>query len=600
MVRPPRLLSEVLPPAVRRVLGIYIVASWVALQVLDVVGGNMGLPGWLFRVVVTLVFAGLPLAGGAAFLYDRRIRRTAGGRMPEGGPDDAAIRAVLAQGTRARRAQRALTAVGAALMLLVVVTPAWMLIASPRRAGAHQPAVSSIAVLPFTTVGSDEESRAFALGVHDDLLTQLAKIDSLTVISRTSVMRYADAQRPLPEIAAELGVAVVLEGGVRRMGNRIRINAQLIEAATDRHLWAETYDEELTAANVFAIQADLATEIAAALRARLSPETQIELALHPTESLQAWDLVARARYVTGSRGVTREGQESAAALFQSAIAADSTFAPAHVGYANTRLALYTLGYLSAEEAVPAARAAVERALALDARLAEAHAALGSVLRMEGRLEEAERAYHRAVQLNPGSASVRRNYSNLLFRLGRAEDALAEARRAVQLDPLSPISRVGLLLRLTFAEHYEEAIAEADRLLAMKPDEPEAHYYAGMSWSLLDQHARAITAFRAATRTNPEDAYYAAGLAWAYARAGERTSALATLKQAEAMGAPLKESAIVYAALGDIDSAYVYLERALVAEPDLVRGLAGDPTARALREDARWHGLMAAAGAVRPE
>lgn len=600
MVRPPQLLSEILPSAVRRVLGIYIVASWVLLQVLDVVGGNMGLPDWLFRVVVALVLAGLPLAVGAAYLYHRRRRRAPGGRLPDGGPDDTAIRALLAQGTRARRAQRALTAVGAALMLMVAVTIAWMLIASPRRAGAHQPAMSSIAVLPFVTAESDEESRAFALGVHDDLLTQLAKIDSLTVISRTSVMQYAETDRSIPEIAAALGVEVVLEGGVRRMGNRVRINAQLIEAATDRHLWAETYDEELTAANVFAIQADLAIEIAAALRARLSPEAQAELATYPTESLQAYDLVTRARYVTGSRGLTREGQESAAALFRAAIAADSTYAPAHVGYANTRMALYTLGYLSAEEAVPAARVAVERALALDARLAEAHGALGSVLRMEGRFEEAERAYRRAVQLNPGSASVRRSYSNLLFHLGRSEEALEEARRAVQLDPLSPISRIGLLIRLTFAEHYEEAIAEADRLLAMVPGEPEAYYYAGMSWSLLNQHARALESYRRAVESNPEDPYYVAGLAWAHARAGERADALAVLQRAQAIGAPLKESAIVHAALGDMDAAFSYLERAIVAEPDQMSGLVGDPTAQALRADARWDTLMQSVTAARQE
>lgn len=593
MVRPPQLLSEILPSAARRVLGIYVVASWVLLQVLDVVGGNMGLPDWLFRVVVAFVLAGLPFAVGAAFLYDRRRRRAPGGRRPDGGPDDTAIRAVLAQGTRACRAQRALTGVGAALMLMVAVTIAWMLFASPGRAGAHQPAMSSIAVLPFVTAESDEESRAFALGVHDDLLTQLAKIDSLTVISRTSVMQYAETERSIPQIAAALGVEVVLEGGVRRMGNRVRINAQLIEAATDRHLWAETYDEELTAANVFAIQADLAIEIAAALRARLSPEVQAELATHPTESLQAYDLVTRARYVTGSRGSTREGQESAAALFRAAIAADSTYAPAHVGYANARMALYTLGYLSAEEAVPAARAAVERALVLDARLAEAHGALGSVLRMEGRFEEAERAYHRAVQLNPGSASVRRSYSNLLFHLGRSGDALEEARRAVHLDPLSPISRIGLLIRLTFAEHYEEAIAEADRLLAMVPGEPEAYYYAGMSWSMLNQHARAIESYRRAVEINPEDPYYVAGLAWAHARAGERADALAVLQRAQALGAPLKESAIVHAALDDMDAAYDYLERAIVAEPDQMSGLAGDPTAKALRTDARWDLLMQA-------
>ena len=217
----------------------------------------------------------------------------------------------------------------------------------------------------------------FADGMHDDVLTQLSKIDSLTVISRTSVMQYAGTTKPIPEIAGELGVATILEGGIQRPANRVRVNVQLIEASTDKHLWAETYDEEMTAANVFAIQSDLAKKIARALKATLTPETEARIDAKPTESLEAYDLYSRGQYVYwGVRGNTTEGMEEARDLYEAAVAADSNYAAAWVGLADVYQNLRDAGAYSPDGGNAMAWEAVERALALDPDLAEAHSRRG--------------------------------------------------------------------------------------------------------------------------------------------------------------------------------------------------------------------------------
>jgi tetratricopeptide (TPR) repeat protein len=291
-----------------------------------------------------------------------------------------------------------------------------------------------------------------------------------------------------------------------------------------------------------------------------------------------------------SRSSTREGVEAAARLFQAAIAADSSYAPAHAALGNTYAQLFNLGYLTEHEALPRARAGAERALALDPNLADAHVLRSRVLRLEGKYQDAETALRRALGLNPGSGTAHSSYSGLLLELGRVDEALQEARRAVELDPLSTQTRIALLSRLLYTEQYDEGIAEAGKLLELEPNIADAYYYAAFGRSMKGDHARAIEQFRKAVELNPEDPYYQSGIAWAYARAGRRGEALEAVKKAERMKIPLKESAIVYAELGDLDRAYDYLERAYRTEPATLQSLKVDPSADALREDPRWNAL----------
>ena len=595
-----KLIQEIHRRSLWQVLGIYAVGAWVALQVVDVLAQNFGLPEWFPAFALALLVIGLPIVLATAVVQE-------GSRGPEPAGSEGHHESPTtgehgpSGGSLLTWKNAILGGIGA-FALWGVVAAGWMLVGPGARPGTAEPGSSgagseatrdlrSVAVLPFATRTTSEEDEYFAEGMHDDLLTQLAKIDSLKVISRTSVMEYKGVNRNIGEIADELGVATVVEGGVQRSGDRVRVNVQLIDASTDQHLWAETYDEELTAANVFAIQSDLAKKIAVALEATLTPEVAERIEERPTESLEAYDLYVRGRFILDNRGSTRDGVESAADLYREAIAADQTYALAHAGLANTYLQLFNLGYLSEDEALPAASAALEQALALNPDLAEGRLLRAQLLRLELRPGESNREVLRVLELNPGSAQAHAQYSAILLDLGRPVESVLEARRAVQLDPLSVGLRRTLVARLAWVRDYDGTIEESRKLLELEPNEADAHYYAGMAHTIKGQSESAIESFSHAIELNPDDPYYPAGLAWAYARAGDRAQALEYLGQAEAAGVPLKEVGLVYGALGDLDRAFEYLERGYETEPGTLAGLSADPSADPLRGDPRWQALM---------
>ncbi len=327
------------------------------------------------------------------------------------------------------------------------------------------------------------------------------------------------------------------------------------------------------------------------MQATLAPETAAEIERKPTESLEAYDLYTRGRYLYNTRGFSRTGLESAADLFRQAIAADPEYATAYGALAAAYLQLWGNGYLPETEALPQARTAAEKALELEPTLAEAHSALGWVLQAELRFDEAEREYRRALELNPGSAWSHYQYSRLLRSLGRHEESVSEVRRAVELDPLVLRYRFGLLSALGFAREYEATIAEAQRLIEIEPDNPDAFYFLSLAFGMTGRYEDAVGAASHAVELNPEDPYYPAALAWAHALAGERAPALAALERARGLGAPLKELALVYGALGNLDEAFAYLDRAYAEEPGSLGNINSDPTADPLRKDPRWGELL---------
>ena len=433
-------------------------------------------------------------------------------------------------------------------------------------------------------------------GIRDDVLTQLSKIESLKVISRTTMARYASTDLSIPQIASELGVATVLEGGIQRSGARVRVNVQLIKAATDEHLWAETYDEELSAANIFAIQSDLARKIAVALRATLTPEAEARIEARPTESLAAFDLYSRARHIyVGARGTSLEGLTEAQELLERAIEADSAYAQAWSLLSATHFGLWYRAHVPAEEALPAAWAAIDRALALDPDLAEAHARRGRLFQVDLKYDEAEAEFVRALELNPGSSGALGAYSNLLADLARFDESVETSRRAVEIDPLATDLRIGLANGMSWARDWPGVVAESQKAIGMEPENSSAHYHLGLGQAMLGQHAEAIAAYRDARTLDPSDAYVSAALAWAFAHAGMRDSALAVLAGVPAQGPMLKEIAIVYGELGDLDTAYGYLDRVTEVDPGIVGELRNDPTADPLRADPRWEPLLARVG-----
>jgi TolB-like protein/Tfp pilus assembly protein PilF len=596
MSRLRQLIHEIHRRSLWQILGIYVVGSWVVLQAVDTLAGALNLPDWAPPFALFLLIIGFPIVLATAFVQE-------GSRpaLSEASGEEAAV--PVSQAARSHHRfftwRNAIAGGVVAFALWGVVAAGWMLLGSgaesrDQSAAAERSIIDLrlIAVLPFSNRAADEGESAvfFAEGIHDDILAQLSQIDSLTVISRTSVMQYAGTTKPMRVIAQELGVGTVLEGAVQRAGDRVRVNVQLIDASTDRHLWAQTYDEELTAANIFAIQSDIARKIAAALQATLAPDVEARIESRPTESLEAYDLFTRGRYVSNRSG-TREDQESAADLYRQAIAADPAYAPAHVGLAMTYLFLWFQGFLAAEEALPQARAAVERALELDETLAEAHAALGTVLTAELRFEEAEREFQRALELNPGSADVHLLYSGLLLDLARYEEAVRQARRAVELDPLSMGNRLLLAARLMFTRDYDASIDELLRILELEPENSFAYYFLAAAYTQNGQHEEGLAAIRRSIELNAENLFGPTLLAWVYARAGQRDEALKALEQVEEQGPMLKELAIVYGELGDLDRAFEFLDRAYTEDPGSLTYLRADPTADSLKDDPRFDELM---------
>ncbi len=531
-----------------------------------------GLPEWFFLVALALLAIGVPVTW--LTLQQERLR-VAGKRGP----------------SRWFTWQKASVGGVMAFAAWGVVAAGWMVWGgSSARAVERQ----SIAVLQFETrsAGDDENSLFFAEGVHEDLLTQLSKIGDLKVISRTSALRYRGTDKTIAEIADELKVATVLAGNIRRDTGTVRIHAELIDARTNESLWVDTYNRPLTAANIFAIQSDVARNIAGALQATLAPEVTQLLAKRPTESLEAYDLYIRGRYVLNNQGTTREGVRRALALFEQATEMDSLYAPAYAGIANAHWMSVERGYSTGAEAIPRAKAAVLRALELDADLAEAHASYGMQLEAELRFDEADREFRRALELKPGSADIHRDYGFFLVGRVRDEEAIHQMRRAVELDPFAVVNRRGLVSALFYGRHFEETVEEARELAEIEPDFPDAYYFSGLARAALGEYRSALLDLERAIELNATDPYYLTSLAWVQARAGQRNAALQSLERARAQEAPIKEIALVYGALGDFDRAFQELERAYEGEPESLVYLDADPAADPLRSDPRFEALLA--------
>jgi TolB-like protein/Flp pilus assembly protein TadD len=461
------LIAELKRRNVFRVGVAYAIVAWLLVEVSSVFLPALRLPEWTLTLLVFLVVVGFPLA----LIFAWAFELTPEGIKPA---KDVAPAESIRQLT-GRKMDFAIIGL-LAIALIFVVVDNYVLEAEPEKkevtaesAPATEPVVrgKSIAVLPLANRSANEEDAFFVDGIHDDILTQISKIRALKVISRTSVMEYRNTTKNLKTIGQELGAATVLEGGVQRAGDRVRINVQLIDAATDEHLWADTYDRRLTAANIFAIQTEIATAIADALRAALSPEEQDRLATIPTENLAAYEA-----YLLGRQRLAKETNEAVAeaiAYFQQAIKRDPNFALAYVGLADAYTWQSYQGGVPPEEGFAKAQVAVDKALALDGGLGEAYTSLAKILQERGDSEGAEATYQRALELNPNYAPAYYWYGFLLrFFLDRPEEALTLFRKAVELDPLSAATADQLGISLQGLGRFEEGLVWFKRAIEVDP------------------------------------------------------------------------------------------------------------------------------------
>jgi TolB-like protein/tetratricopeptide (TPR) repeat protein len=359
----------------------------------------------------------------------------------------------------------------------------------------------SIAVLPFRNRSDNAADVHFVDGIHDDILTQLAKLATLDkVISRTSTERYRETDLPIPQIGEELGVATILEGGVQRAGSRVRINVQLIDTSTDEHLWAETYDHELTVENLFAIQNEISREIVMALHGVLSDEEAQRLQQMPTTSLEA-----HAEYAFGRRELPKRTGESvrkAQAHFEKAVELDPDYAGAWVGLAVAHTLRWEYLGESLESSYEAREAAVNKALEIDPLSGEAYAALAMLRFHQRQREEAEEHYLKAITLSPNYPTAYHWYAILLRTSGRFEDASARLRKAIELDPLAPVLRSTLATTLMLLGRRDEAEAEIIAGLRRNPEFPG--FYGSMAglYQAEGRMGEALRWVQAAAELNP--------------------------------------------------------------------------------------------------
>ena len=452
--------------------------------------------------------------------------------------------------------------------------------------------IERVAVLPFVNLSGDPEQEYFVDGMHDLLISELAQIGALAVISRTSVMQFKGTDRSVPDIARELNVDAVVEGSVFRLGDSIRINAQLIALRPERHLWAASYAGAVD--DMFALQAEVARAVAREIEAELTPQDEARLAAVPAVRRDVHDAYLQARYHHSKATVA--GFQEAIRYYNEVIEKAPDFAPAHAGLALSLHLLGVYGGSPAVETEPQAKMHAEVALNLDRELAEAHAVLAGVRSMfEWDWVGADRAYRRAIEVDRSSASTRQWYAYHLSSVGRHEEAIAQASRGLELDPLNPMSRVVLADQLINARQYDDAISALNRVLEMQPDFDRAHELMEWIYTQLDRYDDAVRLrLERLARRGDGGAVVAGMLAQTYASNGAEGYwqwRLQQLQRAAVTGyVGPSEFAKIYAALGDTDAAVEWLEKAYQAR-DGVEMLNVWPGYDSLRPDPRFADLL---------
>jgi TolB-like protein/DNA-binding winged helix-turn-helix (wHTH) protein/Tfp pilus assembly protein PilF len=475
-----------------------------------------------------------------------------------------------------------------ALVLSLSLLALWLF----RSRGNAPTVIRSLAVLPLDNLSGDASQGYFADGMTDELITDLSQISALRVISRTSVMVYKGARKPLPQIARELNVDAVVEGTVLRAGDRVRITAQLIDAATDEHLWSQSYEGELR--DTLALQNRVASAIADQIRINLTPQEEAALKNVKVVNPEAYESYLKGRYFWNKR--TADGLKGALAYFNQAIEEDPNYAQAYSGLADTYALLGDWQYavVTPKEAFPKAKAAAIKALEIDSSLGEAHNSLAFILDgFDWDLQSGGKEFQRAIELNPGYATAHHWYAWHLSLLNRYDEAIAEMRKAQNLDPLSLIINADLAELLVLAHSYDESIRQSRKTIEMDPNFALAHNQLAQAYLQKHMYDEAVAELQKAVQLSGRSPTCVANLARAYAASGKRREAVQLLDELKKRASPgysnAAEIAMIYASFGEMDQAMNWLEKGYDERfnPGVLLRPGFDP----LRSDSRFQSLV---------
>lgn len=577
--------SELKRRNVYKVAVAYAVVGWLIAQVATQIFPFLEIPNWVIRLVIVLIAVGFPIALIIAWAFEATpegIKRTeVADAMP-----------VAVTGQR-KHAWIYVAVIGAAISIALFFLG---------RSSARNPSVTklelpndistkSIAVLPFDNLSEDKANAYFAEGVQDEILTRLAKVADLKVISRTSTQKFKSAPDNLPQIAKQLGVMNILEGSVQKAGDQVRVNVQLINAMTDAHLWADIYDRKLT--DIFAVESDISKTIADTLQAKLTGTEMTAMSKAPTANSEAYDLYLKGNMFLGKR--SGDNIPKAIAFFEQALTHDPNYALAYAGLSESYALLPSYTSTRQSDAVPKANEAARKALQLDPNLAEAHRALGKILTFTVDLPGSMTAFQRAIELKPNDAGARHWYSNgPLIALGHVDEAIAEGKRSVELDPLSPIINADFGNTLYEARHYDEAIAQYRKALELDPTFFYPHYLLGQALEVKGDLTGAIAEYEKAKQLS-DDPLILALLGEAKTKAGDKNAASQTLAELDRISHQRDVlayyRALLYLSMNNKTEAIRWLEQSFAdrdgADIDYVKV---DPMLDSLRGDPRFEAL----------
>jgi len=578
-------LAELKRRNVYKVAIAYIVAGWALSQGIAQVFPVFDIPNWAIRMIVLLIVVGFPVAVVFAWFFEI---------TPEGVKRTEVADAMPRVAKQKKRTWIYVVVIGGAISIALFFLGRYTAANRTAVAAPNDIPSKSIAVMPFDSLSEDKSNAYFAEGVQDEILTRLAKVADLKVISRTSTQRFKSAPSDLRDIAKQLGVMNIVEGSVQKANDQVRVNVQLINALSDAHLWADTYDRKIT--DIFAVESEIAKTIADTLQAKLTGSEKISIAKVPTANTEAYELYLKGRFFWNKR--TGADLKRAIDYFNQAIAKDPNYALAYAGLADSYTLLSVFSAASPQDSIPQARVAAKKALELDNTLAEAHASSGRILSgYDYDFERAIAEFERAIQLNPNYATSYHWISNgPLTARGEFDRAITEGKRAVELDPLSMIDNADLGQIYFYARRYDEAISQVGKAIEIDPHSYLAHYYLGQIYQLQGHLTEAIAEYQKAVELD-DDPQALAFLGQAQARIGQHDKAQKILsrmtEEAKSRYVSAYSFALMFIALGDKERAIDALERAYregaandiitIRVDPMLEDLHGDPRFEALAE-----------------